>query len=402
MEPINAEPDAAPPILFRPGKKRKNYRQRATEETDNAIDSNTTGEAETAQARVSADPPPSGNDGPMTTVDHGGSSEREEGLTVSEIRRLRNARKHRQGGVGFRASPSGFAGDGATNEENSERGVVLHGSADAQQGAEAAVIGGISRRFAPQTGLVGELVNRHMEEYVESELARRKRHAAEAAAAQEALEQQQQQSREDSTTSTTGDGRSGTGSAPLPTGQIDSQRVMHGRLLEIDLGDEARARNIEMTERARRRLQGQIEEEEREEADGRQRKVRLGRDGKPLRSRNRRGSDDIQRDKLVEEFLSENRIDMYDSPSDQAAHQTTWEEEDGAADDRIAEEFRRDFMDAMAQRNRRRRATNAPKPGPPKNKDEILRGPKLGGSRNARAAMRDILLKEQVANKGRR
>lgn len=257
------------------------------------------------------------------------------------------------------------------------------------------------------------------EEYVESELARRKRHAAEAAAAQEALEQQQQQSREDSTTSTMGDGRNMTGSGPLPTGQIDSQRVMHGRLLEIDLGDEARARNIEMTERARRRLQGQIEEEEREEADGRQRKVRLGRDGKPLRSRNRRGSDDIQRDKLVEEFLSENRsesfryhdmitllttilVDMYDSPSDQAANQSTWEEEDGAADDRIAEEFRRDFMDAMAQRNRRRRATNAPKPGPPKNKDEILRGPKLGGSRNARAAMRDILLKEQVASKGRR
>lgn len=162
MEPIDAEPDPAPQILFRPGKKRKNYRQRATEDPDNAIDSNNTGEAETAQTRLSADPPPSGNDGPIKTVGRGDSSEREEGLSVSEIRRLRNARKHRQGGVGFRASPSGLAGDGATNEENSERGVVLHGSADAQQGAEAAVIGGISSRFAPQTGLVGELVNRHM------------------------------------------------------------------------------------------------------------------------------------------------------------------------------------------------------------------------------------------------
>jgi hypothetical protein len=83
--------------------------------------------------------------------------------------------------------------------------------------------------------------------------------------------------------------------------------VLHGRLLEIDLGDEARARNIEMTERARRRLQGQIDEEEQDESKGRPRKVRLGRDGKPMRSRNRRGSDDIKRDQLVEEFLSENR-----------------------------------------------------------------------------------------------
>jgi hypothetical protein len=91
----------------------------------------------------------------------------------------------------------------------------------------------------------------------------------------------------------------------------DSQRVLHGRLLEIDLGDEARARNIEMTERARRRLQGQIDEEEAEEGKGRPRKVRLGRDGKPLRPRNRRGSDDIKRDQLVEAFLSENRREWF-------------------------------------------------------------------------------------------
>src|SRR5690606_17762642 len=90
-------------------------------------------------------------------------------------------------------------------------------------------------------------------------------------------------------------------------GQNDSQRVLQGRLLEIDLGDEARARNIEMTERARRRLQGQIDEEEDEESKGRAKNGRLGKDGKPLRSRNRRGSDDIKRDQLVEEFLSENR-----------------------------------------------------------------------------------------------
>jgi hypothetical protein len=122
---------------------------------------------------------------------------------------------------------------------------------------------------------------------------------------------EQQMMREDSTTST-GDGQPGSASAvpAVPAVQGDSQRVLHGRLLEIDLGDEARARNIAMTERARRRLQGQIDEEE-QESKGRPRKVRLGRDGKPMRSRNRRGSDDIKRDQLVEQFLSENRREWF-------------------------------------------------------------------------------------------
>lgn len=58
-----------------------------------------------------------------------------------------------------------------------------------------------------------------------------------------------------------------------------------------------------------------------------------------------------------------------------------------AADDRIAEQFRRDFLDAIHNRHRRR--------GPPKGaanrvkKDDRPKGPKLGGSRSARAAMRE-------------
>jgi hypothetical protein len=56
-------------------------------------------------------------------------------------------------------------------------------------------------------------------------------------------------------------------------------------------------------------------------------------------------------------------------------------------------------MDAMAQRNRRRRTAQPAKPGA--KQEEILKGPKLGGSRNARAAMRDMLLKEQVSKQRR-
>jgi hypothetical protein len=69
--------------------------------------------------------------------------------------------------------------------------------------------------------------------------------------------------------------------------------------------------------------------------------------------------------------------------------------DDQAADDRIAEEFRREFMDAVSQRQRK-------KAGPPqpaartaagKKEEEVMKGPKLGGSRTARAAMREAMLK---------
>lgn len=258
-------------------------------------------------------------------------------------------------------------------------------------------------------------------------MARRKRHAAEAAA-QDGLDQH---SREDSAASPGSNSHPTSTAFPNPQG--DSQRVLQGRLLEIDLGDEARVRNIAMTERARRRLQGQIDEEDQDSSGtDRPRKVRLGRDGRPLRARNRRGSDDIKRDELVDQFLSENRctlvnlpapvspsqpstkltsppaVDIYETPPDHPPaplddHPDLLDDDEGAADDRIAEEFRRDFMEAMAQRNRRRRAP-APANKSSAPREEILRGPKLGGSRNERSAMRDILLKEQVSRKqqGRR
>jgi hypothetical protein len=197
---------------------------------------------------------------------------------------------------------------------------------------------------------------------------------------------------------------------------------MQGKLMEIDLGDEARARNVVMTERARRRALGEAvdEEEDSGASSSRPRKVRLGRDGKPWRGRNRRNSEDIKRDQLVEEFLKENRrktppsashyithllitvtVDVYDLPPEPPAVAGPSTGDEGA-DEKIAEEFRREFMDAMMQRQQRRRpATNA-KPVPKGTKaaaEEVLKGPKLGGSRNQRAAMRDILLKEQERKK---
>lgn len=78
-----------------------------------------------------------------------------------------------------------------------------------------------------------------------------------------------------------------------------------GKLQEIDLGDEARNRNIERTNNARRRMDGEIVEEVVQ--GGKKKKVRLNRDGSVWVPRKRRGSEDIKRDQLVEAVLRENR-----------------------------------------------------------------------------------------------
>jgi len=84
------------------------------------------------------------------------------------------------------------------------------------------------------------------------------------------------------------------------------QPAAMGKLMEIDLGDEARDRNVQLTEKARRKLEGDKEMED--EVAKKPVKVRLGPDGKPWRSKkNRRGSDDVKRDRLVEDILRENR-----------------------------------------------------------------------------------------------
>ena len=80
-------------------------------------------------------------------------------------------------------------------------------------------------------------------------------------------------------------------------------------------------------------------------------------------------------------------VEIYDEPEpDQAG-------DDQAADDRIAEQFRRDFLDAISSRRQRSsaaaRAAKKAKANGTK-VDDRPRGPKLGGSRSARAAMREL------------
>ena len=170
-----------------------------------------------------------------------------------------------------------------------------------------------------------------------------------------------------------------------------------GKLHEIDLGADATLRNAERTQTALRRAQnGQVLPIE-DEKPRKPRKPRIGRDGKPMkpRPRKRRNSEDIKRDQLVEQVLRESRLEIYDEP-ETAQHDNL---NDGLdADEKIAEQFRQDFMDAMESRQRNRTA-GQPKMPTGKLGDALQKGPKLGGSRSARAAMREKELAEQKGKK---
>ena len=168
--------------------------------------------------------------------------------------------------------------------------------------------------------------------------------------------------------------------------EVERQPAALGKLHEVDLGPDATLRNIALTEAAQRKLGG-VEPE----LDSQTGKIRLRRDGKPYGWRKRRNSDAIKRDKLVEEVMRESRLEIYDEPDEDEGA-----DGDQAADDRIAEQFRREFMDAISSRKQKTGQEKKPVKG--KVVDDRPKGPKLGGSRSARAAMRE---KEEAAAKKR-
>ncbi|KAK8139799.1 hypothetical protein PG984_000922 [Apiospora sp. TS-2023a] len=369
---MNPEPgsEVAPElqVLFR-GKKRKGqYRQRATD--DDAPTPTTTEVSKSGDTtRVDTNSVPSAEERPAESAkSETQAAADEEGVSVAELLRRRNARKSRLRGVGF--APEEAQGNGGSTSFEDDLSLMIR--EEEQKAAADVSAGGMGKRFSAQTGHVGELVNKHISPTSQTTCAYNFA-AAPSAAQFRSFDH--------------GASSSSTHAVPKPEGHI----AMQGQLLEVDLGDEVRNRNANMTDRAWRQLQGEKVDDD--APAGPPKKVRLGRDGKPWRPRNRRDSDAIKRDQLVEELMRENRLDMYETPKAPAA--STSAEDTAAADDRIAEEFRREFMEAMAQRQKRRKApAPAAKPGAKKDED-VLRGPKLGGSRNTRAAMRDLLLKQE-------
>lgn len=79
-------------------------------------------------------------------------------------------------------------------------------------------------------------------------------------------------------------------------------------------------------------------------------------------------------------------MDVYDHPAKAAD-----EDADGDADERIATQFKQQYLEDVARKQQRQKAAQQKQ----KEEGEILKGPKLGGSRNDRAAVREALLKTQ-------
>lgn len=133
----------------------------------------------------------------------------------------------------------------------------------------------------------------------------------------------------------------------------------------------------------------------------RSRPPRLGRDGKPLRGKKRRTEEDIRRDALVEAVMRENGLGIYEPPPPPTTSTTG----DGEGDEEIAERFRREFLEGVEERRRGGGggggggAVKGKVVGKGGKEEEGLKGPKLGGSRSARAGVREALMK---AERGKR
>jgi len=164
-------------------------------------------------------------------------------------------------------------------------------------------------------------------------------------------------------------------------------------LSEVDLGPQATVKNLARTTAA---LSGQPTQEEAPKRPQRK-KPRLGRDGKPLRPRPRKGPnpDDVARNRLVEQVLHEHGLGTYDSARTTSSKSDSSRGHDEAADERMAVEFQQQFLDAVAERQHRQTQQN-------KNagvSSAAGSGPRLGGSRSARARMAEMQAQASVKEK---
>ncbi|KAA8650007.1 telomere length and silencing 1 family protein [Aspergillus tanneri] len=269
------------------------------------------------------------------------------------VSRPRQLRRSRKGGIEFSAT-----------HQSTEKATQSAASTVTAEELDEERVRAMCDRFTAHTGQTVD-VDKHMMTYIESEMAKRNRRSMPADTT-------------DSDTPIIYEAASGASTvSDLPRREPASL----GKLHEIDLGRETTLENIARTEAATRRLAGDDEGAPPLDDGSPSKMVPLGRDEKLWRSRKRRTSDDVERDRLVEEVLRESRLDVYDEPAEEEAIAA----DDQAADDRVAEQFRRDFLDAIQSRRRLARARNTKTTKP-----EAPRGPKLGGSRSARAAMREM------------
>ncbi|KAI9832836.1 MAG: hypothetical protein M1826_001002 [Phylliscum demangeonii] len=337
---------------FRPAKRRRHYRKRGDDLEPGDVDTVSIPEG------VGAPPDPLEPGGPAPRPEDSPNQHDGDQRPSAKLVQLRRpTRHHRRTGIEFAnglSHPPGGRGP---------RSSPPPPDAAVDRDETTADVAAMVNRFAPQTGQVAD-VNKHMMAYIDSELAKLR----------------QADPDHDPTGNAADDAAAPRTARP---GYLPRQPAALGKLHEIDLGPDVKLSNIAKTEAAKKRLEAGHADAADVAMDDDRTKGRLGRHGKPWRGRKRRTSDDVRRDQLVEEVLRESKLELYDEPEPILNANDVQ-----AADDRIAEKFRRDFLDAISSRHRRR--------GPPANsaaakakREERPKGPKLGGSRSARAAMRE-------------
>ncbi|PLB50488.1 hypothetical protein P170DRAFT_474037 [Aspergillus steynii IBT 23096] len=327
--------------LFRPPAKRRKFLRRRADNMPEESDSMSGAGDSLPEA------PRSRSQSPRDTPRETASS--------ADLIRRRRLHRARRGGIEF----------SATSRQTTDVANQSALSSASTEELEAERIKTMCDRFTAHTGQTVD-VDRHMMTYIESEMAKRNQRAMPMDAA-------------DSDAIGTKEASGAPSSSDLPQREPASL----GKLHEIDLGQETKLENIARTEAATRRLADGDREEDAQPRDDESlaKSTPTRRDNRSWRHQKRRTSEDVQRDRLVEEVLRESRLDVYDEP----AEEITVAADDQAADDRVAEQFRRDFLDAIQSRRRVARARNTKTTKP-----EAPRGPKLGGSRSARAAMREM------------
>ena len=381
---MDTNPTLNPETLFRPAKRRKFLRRRPEDTLEDFRNENRRDDRDsdpTAPSQTQAD-----NDTVHPT----------------DLVRLRRLHRFRKGGIGFSTTSRQSA-------NNDKQAVVSTGSAE---DLEAQRIQAMCDRFTAHTGQTVD-VDKHMYDlasypflwlvssvietneirmaYIETEMAKRHQHSV-------------------PTNDSDGPLVGESGAAPSPTDHPQREPASLGKLHEIDLGRETKLQNIARTEAATRKLARDDEYEHLKHDGSLFPAAPIGKDERLWRRQKRRTSEDVERDRLVEEVLRESRrkhsntscnpfrrgpyltkkitflvVDVYEEPE----HETAAVGDDQAADDRVAEQFRRDFLDAIQSRRRVTRVKN-----PKTTKTEASRGPKLGGSRSARAAMREMQEKQ--------
>ncbi|KAG6262239.1 hypothetical protein E4U49_003283 [Claviceps purpurea] len=283
------------------------------------------------------------------------SCDEAETSSVTAALRARMARKSRLAGVAF-----------STDSQADDHAVQMPAEGDATGENRLVASKGIPDRFMHQTGLVSTLNDKHMTDYIESRLssraASRPSHSHDAEDADTAM-----------TAASSSDNRP---RAVQPTRQ--------GKIVEVDLSSQPLLP-----------ITGD---------ESRKRKASTSLPPAP-RWRNTRASDDVKRDQIVEAFLHENKLNVYDMPTRRSGKPGNGTRDGRSADDRMAEEFRRRFFDEMALRRQRKKPipqTRQQKELREMRASEVLKGPKLGGSRNDRAAVRNILLNQEKEKLGRK